>query len=188
MYRSKFRRVGAPVVGALGVLVLVCALGATAEAFETPTVKPPAAAQPLAVDQSLDSEVAPVVVPVKVLRPAEPRRTAMGTPPNDLCADAIPIFDGVTAYDTTGADTDGAAHPQCDTGPGDGGVTVNDIWFEYAATCTGTLTIATCTENGGNASYDSDLVIYDNTDCGALNLLGCNDDAEAACTSGTPFG
>ena len=26
------------------------------------------------------------------------------------------------------------------------------------------------------AAYDTDLVVYDGCDCGALNLLGCNDD------------
>ena len=187
MYRSNFCRVSAPTVVALGAFVLVCALGATAEAFDTPTVKSPAAAQPQEVEQSVEPGVASAVAPVKVLRPAEPTRTAMGGPANDLCADAIPIFDGVTAYDTTGADTDGATHPQCDTA-GDGGVTVNDIWYHYTATCTGTATIATCNEDGGDAFYDSDLVIYSNTDCGDLQFLGCNDDAAGGCTaSGTAF-
>ena len=188
MYRSEFRRVSVPVVGTLGVFVLVCALGATAEAFDTPTVKSPAAAQPQEVEQSVEPGVAPVVAPVKILRPAAPTRSAMAGPPaNDLCADAIPISDGITAFDTTGADTDGPTHPECDTA-GDGGVTVNDIWYHYTATCTGTATIATCNEDGGDAFYDSDLVIYSNTDCGDLQFLGCNDDAETTCTaSGTTF-
>ena len=78
MYRSKFCRASVPVAGALGMFALVCALGATAEAFDTPTVKPPAAAQPQEVQQSLEPEVGPAVAPVKVLQPSEPTRTAMG--------------------------------------------------------------------------------------------------------------
>ena len=55
------------------------------------------------------------------------------TPVNDLCADAIPIFDGLTAYDTNAAVTDGPAHPVECTDDGDGGNTTEDIWFTYTA-------------------------------------------------------
>jgi hypothetical protein len=90
---------------------------------------------------------------------------------NDLCANAIPIFDGDTQVDTTDAETDGPAHGTCAV-DGDGGQTYNDIWFRYTATCTGDLTISTCDQ----AQYDTDLVIYDGTDCNDLQFLGCNDD------------
>jgi cysteine-rich repeat protein len=91
----------------------------------------------------------------------------------DDCVNASPIFDGPTPYSTVGATTDGPAHAACAV-DGDGGVTVNDIWFIYDAECTGTLTASTCNA----VNYDSDLVIYEGTDCGDLtgSLLACNDD------------
>ena len=87
---------------------------------------------------------------------------------NDLCANASPIADGSTAYSTVGANTDGPAHGECQFD----GQTYNDIWYEYQATCTGELTVSTCNQ----ASYDTDLVVYDGCDCTNLNFLGCNDD------------
>ncbi|RMF81031.1 MAG: DUF4215 domain-containing protein [Planctomycetota bacterium] len=91
---------------------------------------------------------------------------------NDDCIDATPIFEGATAFSTLNATTDGPAHPSCETS-GDGGATYNDIWFVYTASCTGNLTVSTC----NTVDYDSDLVLYDGTDCGNLVLLACNDDA-----------
>ncbi len=92
-------------------------------------------------------------------------------PPNDNCVDAIPIFDGNTGFDTSVATTDGPAHEQCQFN----GQTYNDIWFDYTATCTADLTVSTC----NNATYDTDLVVYDGCECPVsdANLLGCNDDA-----------
>lgn len=95
-------------------------------------------------------------------------------PVNDECANAIPIFDGDTPFNTLGASTDGLVHPACAQG-GDGGVTVNDIWYTYVATCTGTLNLTTC----NIADYDTDIVIY-NPDwtCPptSAEVLGCDDD------------
>jgi hypothetical protein len=91
---------------------------------------------------------------------------------NDLCADALPIFDGDTFVDTTDANTDGPAHAGCGVAP-DGGQTFHDIWYVYTASCTGELTVSTCNQ----AAYDTDLVVYDGTDCGNLQFLGCNEDA-----------
>jgi cysteine-rich repeat protein len=92
---------------------------------------------------------------------------------NDNCVNAVDIFDGDTFVDTTNATTDGPPHAPCETS-GDSGQTYNDIWFIYTATCTGTVTVSTC----GQADYDTDLVIYDGTDCSDLEaiFLGCNDD------------
>ena len=91
----------------------------------------------------------------------------------DDCINASPISDGPTAYSTVGATTDGPSHASCAV-DGDGGVTVNDIWFIYDAECSGTLTASTC----NSVNYDSDLVIYEGTDCGDLvgSFLACNDD------------
>ncbi|HPF40061.1 MAG TPA: hypothetical protein P5081_04410 [Phycisphaerae bacterium] len=92
----------------------------------------------------------------------------LAQPVNDDCADAIPIGNGVTPYSTIDATTDGPVNQGCPFG----GQTFADIWFEYTATCTDTLTISTC----GTVDYDSDLAIYNGCDCGNLQLLGCNDD------------
>ncbi len=90
-------------------------------------------------------------------------------PVNNECIDALPILDGNTVFDTTGATTDGPAHEKlCQF---DGQV-YNDIWYDYTATCSGLLRVSTCDQ----ASYDSDLAVYDGCDCANLMLLGCNDD------------
>ena len=52
------------------------------------------------------------------------------------------------------------------------GKTYHDIWYRYVAPVDGLLTLSTC----GQANYDTDLVIYNGTECGSLSLLGCNDD------------
>jgi hypothetical protein len=98
---------------------------------------------------------------------------SLGIPANDDCANAIPISDGVTAYSTLGATTDGNNHSGA--GCQFDGQTYNDIWFTYSATCTGNLTVSTC----GTADYDTDLVVYDGIGCTPTDaeLLGCSDDA-----------
>ncbi len=97
-------------------------------------------------------------------------------PANDLCADRIEIGDGDTDYSTISAETDGLPH--VDICQFDGQV-YEDIWYNYTATCDGTLTISTCNQ----AAYDTDLAVYsscDTADCppGDELLLGCNDDAD----------
>ena len=102
---------------------------------------------------------------------------------NDACETAVPIYDGATPTDTTEATTDGPAHPECQFD----GQTYNDIWYTYEATCTGKVTVAFCQEEGGNAWYDTDLVIYDGCDCEDLVLLECNDDAASTCTAAVSY-
>ncbi|MCZ6651644.1 MAG: hypothetical protein O7D91_01260 [Planctomycetota bacterium] len=91
-------------------------------------------------------------------------------PANDNCADALVIGDGDTIFDTSAATTDGLAHPQCQFD----GQTYNDVWYDYTAICTADLTVSTCNQ----ATYDTDLVIYDGCACppSGETLLGCNDD------------
>ena len=110
------------------------------------------------------------------------RRTAQGLQ-NDNCADAILILDGDTDYDTSGANTDGVPHAQCEFD----GQTYHDIWYNYVATCSGELTVSTC----GQGNYDTDIVVYDGCQphdwtCppGDAELLGCNDDSPG-CASWT---
>jgi hypothetical protein len=89
-------------------------------------------------------------------------------PENDNCVDRVAISDGDTEFSTIGATTDGPALPaECDKGFGL--AFVNDIWFNYTATCDGTVTVSTCNQ----ASYDSRLAVY--TACDG-DLIACNDD------------
>jgi hypothetical protein len=49
----------------------------------------------------------------------------------------------------------------------------SDHWFRCIATCSGVLTVDTCTST---RTFDTVLEVFSGT-CGALNLLGCNDDS-----------
>ena len=107
---------------------------------------------------------------------------------NDDCTNTIPIMDGITAYDTTGATTDGPPNPPDACNDFGAVQTAADIWFDYTATCTGNLVVTTCENLGGFAAYDSDLVIYNGCNCpqSSATLLGCNDDdPDNPCGGGT---
>jgi len=110
-------------------------------------------------------------------------------PENDDCENSIEIFDGLTAFDTITASTDGQAHSDelCQFD----GQTYHDIWYDYLASCTGNLTVTTCEELGGSADYDTDLVVYDGCDIclpGDDLVLGCNDDDPDNPCGNDPFG
>ncbi len=88
---------------------------------------------------------------------------------NDWCYAATPIALGNTPFNTIGATTDGPINPGCDQG--DGTRFVNDIWFEYTAPSSGTLTVLTC----GQATFDTIIAAYTGS-CGSLNLVNCDDE------------
>jgi len=89
-------------------------------------------------------------------------------PQNDDCADAMPVFDGFTYFDTTLASTDGPR--DC---PGDLRVGRQDIWYLYQSTCTGTLLVSLCS----GTNYDSTLQIYEGSSCAPFGpQSGCSDD------------
>jgi hypothetical protein len=94
-----------------------------------------------------------------------------GEPPvNDNCADRVEITDGTTLFSTIGATTDGVPDPLCDAfGNSDVG---QDIWYNYAATCDGTLTVDLC-----GSGYDTKVAVYESTDCPTGAAIACNDDA-----------
>ncbi len=96
--------------------------------------------------------------------------TAVG-PINDNCANATPVGDGTTPFDSTGATTDGPDEPTaCNffayTQVG------ADIWYRYTATCTGDATVSLC-----GSAYDTKLAVYGATCPIAASAIACNDDA-----------
>ena len=102
-----------------------------------------------------------------------------GTGDNNSCAEAVDIFDGTTSFSTIGATTDGPGLPaSCEEGFGLS--LVNDIWFHYQATCTGTVTVSTC----NTADYDTRLAAYEGTTCPPNDFVACNDDG-AGCSGFT---
>ncbi|MGE4632985.1 MAG: hypothetical protein AAEJ47_08100, partial [Planctomycetota bacterium] len=96
----------------------------------------------------------------------------------DECGDAIVVIDGANAIDNTGmtTGTDPISDAQC---PGTFlGQFVNDGWYSYTATSTGSMEVSTC----NSISFDSDIAIY-NGPCGALTQIACNGDGCAGFTS-----
>lgn len=85
------------------------------------------------------------------------------------CDQAQPIFDGVTAFTTVGATTDGAGDALCNFF---GNNQVNqDIWYEYTATCDGVATVSLC-----GSLFDTKAAIYDGDGC-VGQILDCDDDS-----------
>jgi hypothetical protein len=85
---------------------------------------------------------------------------------NDTCGTAITAGDGTTPGTNNGATTGPDPIPAC-------GSMSNDVWYAYTATCTGTLTVATCAP--GSANFDTVLAGWGGS-CGCLFELACNDD------------
>jgi hypothetical protein len=103
--------------------------------------------------------------------------TFVGAPLNDLCADSIPVEDGVVPFSNDGANTDGPDEPEmCDFF--EYSQVGSDVWFDYSTPCTGDLTISLC-----GSDYDTKLAVYDG--CGFCPPRGrpvaCNEDAQAVC-------
>ena len=85
--------------------------------------------------------------------------------PNDLCANPIPLINGINGpYTSIGALTSTPAWP-CASGG-------KDVWFTYSTAVAGTLTVQTCNQ----ATWDTALQIFSGT-CAALTSVACNDDA-----------
>jgi hypothetical protein len=88
-------------------------------------------------------------------------------PPNDTCATAIPIGDGVYAGSNAGATTGPDPIGTC-------GSMGADVWYAYTASCTGVALATFC--GAGSATYDTVLAAWTGP-CGALSELTCNDDS-----------
>ncbi|MFC2174312.1 archaellin/type IV pilin N-terminal domain-containing protein [archaeon] len=91
---------------------------------------------------------------------------------NDMCADATAAIDGENAVDNTEATTDGIEDDGLCLFFGSNQL-YNDVWFDYTSTCTGTLTVDTCTEG-----FDTKLAIYEDCNCDPepITVVACNDD------------
>lgn len=98
--------------------------------------------------------------------------TSGGLLPNDSCVTPLAVSEGVTAFDNTGADTDGPDEPSaCDFF---GQTQINqDVWFCYTASTTGYVTVSLC-----GSGYDTKMAVYDGCGCpSADSAIACNDDA-----------
>jgi hypothetical protein len=92
---------------------------------------------------------------------------------NDECNDAMPVTNGLTAFETYDAtnSSDGFSDSTC-SGSYLGQMSA-DVWFAYEASCTGTLTVSTC----DIVNFDTDLVVYQGT-CQVKEQVACNGDAD----------
>ena len=94
-------------------------------------------------------------------------------PPNNLCANATPVNEGSYPFSTIGATTDGFVDTvNCNFG---GYTNVGrDIWYDYTAGCTGTVTVSLC-----GANYNSRLAVYSGAICpiSGQQAIACNDDS-----------
>jgi cysteine-rich repeat protein len=97
------------------------------------------------------------------------RRESPG-PANDYCANAGPLSEGTTSFNTDGATTDGPAEPSCGFLFDDPQIG-SDVWFRYTATCTGDLVLSLC-----GSLFDTKMAVYDGTDCPTGTPLACSDD------------
>ena len=105
---------------------------------------------------------------------------------NDACATpiALPGAFAVTAYDATGATTDGVdLGASCNMGTFGDEQVHNDVWFSYTPTVGGCTYISTL----ALAGYDTRLAVYDSVACPAApgSVIACVDDEILAPT--TPF-
>jgi hypothetical protein len=89
-----------------------------------------------------------------------------GQVPNDSCATAMVVGDGSTPGTNAGASTGPDPLPSCPA-------MLNDVWFSYTASCTGTAIVSFCAP--GTANFDTVLAAWSGS-CGCLNELACNDD------------
>ncbi|MEL6712818.1 MAG: hypothetical protein AAFP86_03550, partial [Planctomycetota bacterium] len=98
----------------------------------------------------------------------------------DECSAATDLGVGPTsiAFDTnmavdTGTLATTSAEQQCFS-------LTDDVWFRWTAAATGDAQFDTC----NNATFDTEIAVWEGSDCVSLVPLGCNDDNGAAgCTN-----
>ena len=102
-------------------------------------------------------------------------------PANDKCTTALPVgdglFSGVTFFATTAVTT-----PSC---AAFGAPVTNDVWFLYTAPTDGTLR-ASLADAGGFSDFDTVMSAFIGQ-CGQLDEVACNDDAQGSLASEIVF-
>lgn len=99
----------------------------------------------------------------------------------DSCSTALALSgDGIHAFDLSSATTgaEGQSEILCNIG-GSGTAILQDIWYRWTATSTGTVVVNTC----GLAQADTKLALYAGPGCPGAAALACNDDACAGLQS-----
>jgi hypothetical protein len=102
--------------------------------------------------------------------------TQQPPPPNDNCADAIPIGAGEFEFTTLGANTDGPSHStDCPSSGSTPDSTYNDVWYLFTPDFTGFAEYSTCS----TANFDSKIIVYKpGASCPPTDddVLACNED------------
>jgi hypothetical protein len=104
-------------------------------------------------------------------------QTCRAAPINDACVDSLPIYEGETFFDTSGALTDGPEQrclpsEECCWFPLGDHQIHRDIWFDYVAPCSGLLTAYLC-----DSPFDTKVAIYDGLTCPPTDAATvCDDD------------
>ena len=110
-------------------------------------------------------------------------------PDNNLCVNRQPLTEPGVPFTTIGATTDG---PPGQAGCTKGGGPHEDVWFNYTAGITGLLTLTTCEELGGSATFDTVIAVFDGCTCDPVtgqplgSPIGCNDDDPVNPCGGSP--
>ena len=97
-------------------------------------------------------------------------RVMAQAPDNDNCDSPLIVGQVQTPFDSSGATTDGNDEPdQCSFF----GYThiESDVWFRYAAECTGFVSISLC-----GSEYDTKMAVYRGSDCPTAVADVCSDD------------
>jgi FG-GAP repeat len=111
---------------------------------------------------------------------------------NDTCAllfgggGPITVGNGTHDFSTVGAGTSGSEEPEC-AAAGSSQI-YDDVFYNYTATCTGTMTVSTCL----SADFDTRIAVYLGCSfsgfpiatCNLSNIIDCNDDV-AGCNFGS---
>jgi hypothetical protein len=160
-------------LGVLAAVGAVCAVSSMASAqVSTGTTQPVKVApkvDPASIGRPTTDAAAPVVA--KTVMPQVPGHfDPRGVPPNDSCASATAVGEGVFAYDNVLATTDGTF--SC----APAGL---DVWFLYTASAAGSATATTCA--GDVRTHDTVMSVF-NAPCGGASI-GCNDDGPPFCAS-----
>jgi hypothetical protein len=101
---------------------------------------------------------------------------------NDACSLFSPptaVGNGTHPFSTVGASTSGPLVFAC----GGSDQIDNDVFFSYTATCTGALTVTTCS----SADFDTKIAVYQGCGYNGFPLISCNLETLLDCNDDTAF-